>query len=184
MIIFVVALKAEISWLIDLRDLKLIQKEPFSIYSDDRVAVIISRVGYINSAVATSFIINRYKDIQKIINLGIAGAKDTIKIGSLYSINKLIDNIDSSVHFLKTKIFQEATLTTFARPKYDTNNLKTMLVDMEASAFYKSSCFFLNKEKIHIIKIVSDNLDDKQLDISFIEDLFKKNSQKIIKGVL
>ena len=184
MIIFVVALKAEISWLIDTIDIKLDQKTPFEIYKNDKISVIISGVGYINSLIATTYIINRYKDIKKIINIGIAGAKDGIKISSIYSIYKLIDRFDDSIYFLDNVIFEKASLSTYKEEKFDKKGLKSTLVDMEASAFYKACRYFVKKDKIYIIKVVSDNLQNINIDNSHIKDLFDKNKNYLIKELL
>jgi purine-nucleoside phosphorylase len=180
MLYIVVALKSEANILI--KDLKLQKNldENFPIFENDFIKLIISGIGSINSAIATTYLLNTYKASKedKAINIGICGAKDKDKIGKLFSVHKIIDTTTYKVYHLQ-KDENSLAISTYSKPLTNKSILKTPLVDMESSGFYLSCSKFIKKNNIMIKKIVSDNLEDDIRDRDFIDTLFNKHIKKI-----
>ena len=177
MIVFVTAIFSEAKALIEYFELQKVEKKPFLIYQSDNIALIISGMGKINSAVATTYISQKYS-INKIINIGICGANDTKKeIGSLYSIKSIID-ASSSKKFVISDMGE--TLYTFDKIIKDKKLVKRgVLVDMEAFGFYSAASKFVDKKDIKIFKIISDYLETSHIDNDFIYALVKSQMDTI-----
>ncbi len=134
----------------------------FTIFQSDTTALIVSGMTPCNSAIATTYIINRYKHIENIVNLGICAATQTKDmIGSTFQANKLIDDTTHKVYHLKNEqtLLPLQTVTTFATPQDQSSSVKKGLADMEATGFYAAASKFIQRENIYICKVVSDHLN-------------------------
>ena len=71
---------------------KLSQQHPFELYSNDKIAVIITGVGKVAMAGAVTYSMAIFPEIQKplLLNLGIAGHKNK-PLGAMYLADKIID---------------------------------------------------------------------------------------------
>ena len=177
MIVFVTAIFSEAKALIEHFELQKVEKKPFLIYQSDNIALIISKIGKVNSAVATTYISQRYS-IDKIINIGICGTNDSKKeIGSFYKIRSIIDASSSK----KIVIADDGeVLYTFDKIIKDKNlTKKGVLVDMEAFGFYSAALKFVDKNSIKIYKIISDHLKTSHIDNDFIYSLVKNRLDKL-----
>jgi len=177
MIVFVTAIFSEAKALIEYFDLQKVEKKPFLIYQSDNIALIISGIGKVNSAIATTYISQKYS-IDKMINIGICGTNDTKKeIGSLCSIKSIVDASSSK----KIVISNDGeTLYTFDKIIEDKNSVKKgALVDMEAFGFYSAASKFVDKKDIKIYKIISDHLETSHIDNDFIYHLIKNRLEDI-----
>ncbi len=183
MILFVVALKDEAKPLVEFFKL---QHQPaikeFKVYQRDELVLIISGVGKIKSAVATTYIINKFQDIQAVINFGICGCGDLhINTGEILLANKIVDettgkNYFSDISFKHT--FREFPIHTFDKPVMGAA-IRPIGVDMEASGFFEGCLKFVPASKIFSVKIVSDHLDKNEIDPLFVVELIRKHVKEI-----
>ena len=145
---------------------------PFEIFKNDEIIVIISGIGKLNSAIATTYILSTYK-IDFIINFGIAGSSK-FKIGEIFLINKINENLYPDI--LYPHPFKETFINSVDKVITDG---KFNLVDMESEGFFKASTKFLDLDKIFIIKIVSDNLVCFRPDDEFMDNLINPHIKNI-----
>ena len=145
---------------------------PFEIFKNDEIIVIISGIGKLNSAIATTYILSTYK-IDFIINFGIAGSSK-FKIGEIFLINKINENLYPDI--LYPHPFKETFINSVDKVITDG---KFNLVDMESEGFFKASTKFLDLDKIFIIKIVSDNLVCFRPDDKFMDNLINPHIKNI-----
>ncbi len=164
------ALFAEAKSIIEFFKLQCLQKKPYKIYAKNDILLIVSGMGKKNT-LNIKDIFENY-DIKRVINIGIAGCKDTtIEIGSLFCTN----------HELKDIEF--ASLTTVDKALKNPESLDTMLVDMEAEAFLHVSKQYLHVKDIYVLKIVSDHLNITIPTKEFVWKIIKKNLKNISKTV-
>ncbi len=173
------ALLAEAAFLIDTYQLGKIDDEYFTIFANEKMSVIISGIGKVQAAIATTYLLQKYRPNQedKIYNLGIAtSTQEAIMIGSLHRVNKLIDQASAKVyHLAGTGEALSCVEKALTSPK----GIKTPLADMESVGFYLSAKHFISKEQISIIKIVSDKTDTTILPTAAIKALFYKHSKTL-----
>ena len=180
MLYIIVALKAEAKLFIENYDLIKSNDLIFPIYENDQTKLIISGIGSINSAIATTYLLTKYKisSSDRVLNIGMCGSKDKSHIGKLFTIDKIIDKTTNQVYHLK-KSKNSLAISTYPKPLTDNSTLKTPLVDMESSGFYIACSKFIKKDNIMIKKIASDNLDKSIKTQDFIDELFDKHIKKI-----
>ncbi len=157
----VIALKSEAEPIIDFFHLKKIDDKKFQIFKNEKITLIISGIGKIESAIATTYLSPKPDCI--LINIGICGSPKHKK-GELFQIKKIIDKSSAKVVHLKSKnIFNTQSITCCDTSQNDKVNFKNTLVDMESFGFYKSAKKFVKDENIYLIKVVSDNISDNIL---------------------
>ncbi len=178
MIVIVTATFSEAKALVEHFGLIQIQKKPFSIYKNDKILLIISGIGKVNSAIATTYAFSTYKNIDNIINFGICGSNDKEKkIGSFWHIKSVIDK-DSDKKFILKK---DGEMLWCHSKAVTSPPSKKVLVDMESSGFLQAAKHFIDKEKVDIYKIVSDHLDIKEgLKEDLLRNITEENIFKII----
>jgi len=148
------------------------ENSPFEIFKNDEIIVIISGIGKLNSAIATTYILSNY-DIDFCINFGIAGSSK-FEVGEIFLINKINKNLYPDI--LYAHPFKETYIECFDEIKTNGN---FNLVDMESEGFFKSATKFMPLENIFIIKIVSDNLVCFRPDNNFMDNLISPHLQNI-----
>jgi len=161
MINFVVALACEAKPLIQALKLKNVANYAnFPLYENDEFRLIITGIGKLNAATATSYLagLNESEKNNVWLNVGIAGHQDA-NIGSPMLANKIIDG-GSGLNWYPIFIrplttVKSTSLVTqdHAQKEYEPNTL----YDMEAAGFYLAASRFNTTEFIHSLKIVSDN---------------------------
>lgn len=140
--------------------------EPLKIYENEKYILVVCGMGIKKTNEILPFIFEKF-NIQKAINIGIAGCKDkNINLGSLFCCNKDLESISY------------ATITTVNTPLDDSSLLNTTLVDMEADAFLNNAKLNLKDEDIFVFKIVSDYLSKEIPDKSFVYNSIKKSIPK------
>jgi hypothetical protein len=195
MIVIVVATFVESKAIIDIFSLEKFIVKDFEIYQNKEIFLIISGIGTIKSAIATTYIISLVKkeNISNIYNIGIAGCKDTnIKKGSVFLINKIINKCENKSLYpdiLLSHPLDECSISTFSNvvQKSQIIDINSTLVDMESSGFFIASLKFLDLHKISLIKIVSDHLLDSKNDKlckEYILDLIGENISNIQDFIL
>ncbi len=151
------ATKTEAIPLIKALDLKHLAYKPFTIYQNLNHSLIISGIGMIKAAAATSYLLSQKKDA--VCNIGYAAGKE---VGELFYIHKIINHCNNKVfHLPKSPSLPNRACTTFALPQ--TTPSKT-LADMEAAGIAEITKAF--KQPLCVLKIVSDNFDPD----SFLQD--------------
>jgi nucleoside phosphorylase len=183
LIYIITALKAEATPLIGHLKLEKIRSKPFEIYSNQNIILIISGIGNINIAIATTYLLSTFQTAKsdKIYNIGICGSKSTNNdIGELYTIKKIVNqSTNKVVHITNNSDTREESITTTPIAQNSSHKIKTNLVDMESFGFYSSAKLFLPKESIMIIKIVSDKVDDTILGKNIIYSLLENKIEEI-----
>jgi hypothetical protein len=165
----------EVKFLIDYYKLKKIDA-PFEVFKNDRLIVIISNKGLINSAISSTYILSKY-DIKFIINFGLAGAVNReFKIGDIALINK-IENYYPDI--LLKHPFKEASISCFEEVVTNDIGITSDLVDMESVGFFRSSSKFLSIDKIFLIKVVSDYLECFIPSDDFLKDILNSKIEII-----
>ncbi len=160
--IILCATKQEAWPLIEALKMKKSVHEPFAIFENQKDTLLITGIGKIRAAAATSYILTRSP--QPVLNVGYAAGNET---GRLYAIKKVIDADTDKVYHLQTpEGFEKGVCSTFSKPV--TKSLST-LADMEASAIVSTAKIF--KQPVTILKIVSDSFEPAkcQKDSSLIE---------------
>ena len=177
MTVIVCAIFSEAKALIELYDLKQTAKKPFDIFENDDIALIISNIGKINAAIATTYAA-LLKQPDKMINIGICAANNSSKkIGSLNSIKSIIDASSGK----KVVISNEGEiLYCFDKSVKDKKGLKeNILIDMESYGFYMAASRVVKKEDIKIYKIISDHLEVSHINSKFVYTLVKNSLKEI-----
>ncbi len=177
------ALEAEITELIGHLKLKKIESKPFKTYSNQDITLIISGIGNINAAIATTYILSTFQISKndKIYNIGICGSKaNHDDIGELYTIKKIVDQSTNKViHITNNSNTKQENITTTPIAQNSSHKIKTNLVDMESFGFYSSAKLFLPKENILIIKVVSDKISNTILDKEIVSSLIKNKIKEV-----
>ncbi len=148
---------------------KLIQNktyEPLKIFENETYILVVGGIGRNQTEAILPFIYENF-EINKTINIGIAGSKDkSIKLGSLFCVNHVLNGIPRT------------TITTVDAPFDDSSLLETTLVDMEADSFLTVSKKYLSQKDIYVFKVVSDYLSKNIPDKSFVYNSIKKSIAK------
>lgn len=194
MLYIVTALYIEAKPLISLFNLKKDNTyTKFQVFSNENIKLIISGTGKIKSATALTYLISN-KDIKEndyIINIGfIANSNNSSQLGDIVYISK-IQNAYSDTTFYPEMIYKhnflEGSLTTF--DKIIENKIENIeYIDMEAYGFFQTASIFFKKDKIIVLKIISDILKEKVKDrilFDFKDDnLFNESYKKIYDFLL
>ena len=194
MLYIVTALYIEAKPLISLFNLKKDNTyTKFQVFSNENIKLIISGTGKIKSATALTYLISN-KDIKEneyIINIGfIASLNNNSQLGDIVYISK-IQNAYSDTTFYPEIIYKhnflEGSLTTF--DKIIDNKIENIeYIDMEAYGFFQTASIFFKKDKIIVLKIVSDilkeNVEDRILINFKDENLFNESYKKIYDFLL
>ncbi len=155
----ITALLAEASPIITHFALEKCEDKIFSIYENESIKLIVSGIGKVNAASATTYLLQKQqvKKEDKIVNIGTCTTtKETIMIGALHNICKIVDFATSSVYHLNT---QGEAITCVDKPLESNKGIKTPLADMESSGFYLAAKRFSKHAPIMIVKVVSDKTD-------------------------
>ena len=127
-------------------------------FANDMARLVVSGVGELRSAIATTALACRFPNSGKIwLNVGIAGHRDAA-IGSGFIANRVSSDNSKDVYF--PQIVARAPW-----PGIETRTLRApstcyqpnCLFDMEAYGFYSAALAVSTLEFIHVFKAVSDN---------------------------
>ena len=163
MILIHTALLCEAQSFIEYYKLNKTDSNP-KIYANDTLIICISGVGEDNTIQSLNYIFKNFT-IEKAFNIGIAGCNNAqINIGSLYSINRHLKEI------------QSLPLITSNNVITNSNEVQTTLYDMEG-LFFNTLCLnYLSEENIYIFKVVSDHLSNEKLSKDYIKSLISKQT--------
>ena len=190
MLYIVTALYIEAKPLISLFNLKKDNSyTKFQVFSNEDVKLIISGTGKVKSATALTYLVSK-EDIKKndyIVNIGFVASNKNSQLGDIVYVSK-IQNAYSDFDFYPEMIYKhnflEGSLTTFdsiVEKKIE----NTEYIDMEAYGFFQTASIFFKKDKIMVLKIVSDILKNKAEDRILVdfkdENLFSESYNDIYK---
>ncbi|OAI02742.1 hypothetical protein [Methylomonas methanica] len=140
---------------------KLPQKQPFALYRNADIVVVISGVGKIAMAGAVAYAMAQFPDVAQpiLLNFGIAGHRQQA-LGSCFLADKITD-AETQRRFYPQLAFDApcSTLPLITLSRADADYSDENLRDMEASAFYEIAVKFSSSELIHCLKVVSDNAE-------------------------
>ena len=152
---------------------------PFRRFESGEITLVVSGVGKIPSAIATTWVLNQGEcsEDSTALNFGLCGCADTgVPRGSLVIINKITDHGSGRTFYpdlLLRHTLVESALTTHDAPVFcrrPGGDLKGM-ADMEASGFFQAATKVLPVERIHCLKLVWDYLEARELEAEAVEDL-------------
>ena len=190
MLYIVTALYIEAKPLISLFNLKKDNSyTKFQVFSNEDIKLIISGTGKVKSATALTYLISK-EDIKKndyIVNIGFVASNKNSQLGDIVYVSK-IQNAYSDFDFYPEMIYKhnflEGSLTTFdSIIEKKIENIE--YIDMEAYGFFQTASIFFKKDKIMVLKIVSDILENKAEDRILVdfkdENLFTESYNNIYK---
>ena len=157
----------------------------FPIYKNEVTGqlLIISGIGQMNAAAATSYICGRYNVPAWVawINIGIAGYAQE-PLGKLFQVAKVTNERQTRVAYPGFRFSKLTPLTTLITREQPCNDYKTdTLYDMEGLAFAELASRFSCNELTFLFKVVSDT-NAKQLrriKPSYVEKLLAQNMRTI-----
>lgn len=180
---FVTALMIEAAPIIEHFKLKKdLAVHTYQVYKNSDIALIVSGVGKIKSAMAEVYLFTLYQATEKdlLINLGFCGASSSkYNIGSLLLINKITD-IDTDYDYypdvLCGRALPNEALCCYSKPlkKEDYKFESNVFCDMESSGIMEASKKFLYAHQIIILKVISDFLSPENLSKDMLKGLIKK----------
>ena len=180
MINLLIALNAEAKPIRQALGLKSIQDSaPWRCYANDEYRLVVTGVGRLNMAMATSWLYGAYGLASLWVNIGSAGHKD-VEVGRVVIANKVEDGLSGEICLIPilSNNLPVASVKTV-------DSVQGMLsddvyYDMEAAGFIQATRRVTDRERAHAIKVVSDNglerterLDERQLE-AIIESATEK----------
>jgi len=157
-----------------LEHLKLspLHQTPFKIYGNDEYQLIISGIGRLNAAIATTWAFSLTPSIHLALNIGIAAALPEYgKVGELRLIHHVIDHATNRHYFsdlLLQSSLKESHLTTMDQP---CSAPIDGCVDMEGAGFFEAAMKHLSVDRIFLLKIISDPFAPRRFEKGEIEAL-------------
>jgi hypothetical protein len=164
MILITTALMIEAQPLKAALNLSLVGGQPFPVFKNEEVILIVTGTGSHRAAAATGWALGRYQAIKIALNVGFAGALEEVaELHQWYGIHSIRDkNTDRLLvpDRLWDLQFPEKALLTVGKP---VTGLIAWdgLVDMEGSGFYEAARQVLSPDKIYLLKWISDYLTGK-----------------------
>lgn len=185
MIHIVAAMHAEVRPLIERWNMKRdLSFNGYDLFRCDDIALILSGIGKIKSAIATTRLLATLSDGEKccVVNLGICGAPAKIERGTLLWINKLTDQASHRRFYPDNLVkhgLAEASLITYDRVLNSGEQASAEPVDMEASGFFEAANAVLPTSHIAILKLVSDHFDLSQISPDLVSKLVADRADEI-----
>lgn len=142
-----------------------------NLFGNDRFWVFVGGVGKKMSDNSEKLLAHHQFD--KIVNIGTAGVNHkSVEIGTLFCVNRLIDGIETAI------------LQTVSKPQTLSDSPHELtLFDMEGEYFLSVANKYFDPSKILVFKIVSDYLDSKILEKSFVSALVKAKIHKVLENI-
>lgn len=184
MILIVTALMLEATPIIDFFKLKKdMSVLPYSVYRGSDIALIVSGVGKIKSAIAAVYLCSAYgfghSDV--LINIGFCGAGGKLhEVGSLLVANKITD-MDTRRDYYPDIFCGDGLplvpLQCFSKPvkAEDVQEQTELFCDMESAGIMEASKKFFYAHNILILKIISDYLAPERLDKAQLKSYIENN---------
>ncbi|WP_024834684.1 nucleoside phosphorylase [Ruminiclostridium josui] len=184
MIFIVTALMLEAAPIIDYFKLKKdMTIHPYSVYKGSDIALIVSGVGKLKSAMASVFLYNLYGSGKNdvLINIGFCGTNSKrFNTGSLLIANKITD-IDTGMDYYPDVFFGEGIpqipVQCYSKvvKSTDLTEQKELFCDMESAGIMEASKKFFFSHNVLVLKIISDYLEPEKLDKAKLKSYIEMN---------
>lgn len=161
MILITTALRAEARPIIDGLGLKGINT-PFDVYLNDDCILIITGVGSIKSATGVGWAFGNYANITGAVNIGTAGG-NLIEVGKTVIANAVELHRQNYVQIpdiLYHHELSEYKCVTSDNVVKNVDECEPAVYDMEAYGFMSAAGNFLTNDKIAVLKVVSDDINN------------------------
>jgi nucleoside phosphorylase len=138
------------------------------VFNDENCSLLITGVGVDRVKSTLPIFLERIPDFDNFVlfNVGIAGGHpDKTEIGEVYPVNKVTNDETHDKYFLTIPAkneFNTMFLTTVAKGITAGHVGYEELVDMEAAIITAIAISYLNIDKIAVIKVVSDHMDNAE----------------------
>jgi len=179
MVYFICAFEAEARALIEHYKLQKDQNQPYPLFSNEEMIILISGMGQENAKKAVDYLLLQYIPTRDdiLINLGICAAQEKFPIGSLLKVQSLRNESES----FELEIFDSALekVSCFSSKQVLTRTQKTDIAEMEAITVYKVASAFFAPSKIIFFKVVSDHFKPFKIKKQFIIDLIRGHIKEI-----
>ncbi len=191
MINIITAIKPEANPLIEKLGLKKdMSSKHFPLYGNDSYRLIISGTGKVKAAMACLHLYNYNKEFtfssshDLYINIGFCGTNSLERIpGDLILINKVIDMDTKKEYYpdiyFKYNIMEKPLNCSPVPVEYSSINKHEAYYDMESSGIMEFSEKYLETHQTLIIKIISDYLSPKKINISLLNNILVENIPSI-----
>ncbi|MBC8400776.1 MAG: hypothetical protein H8E14_04750 [Candidatus Marinimicrobia bacterium] len=161
----------------------------FDVFRNEQITLIVSGIGRLKAAVATTHILDRLSGNQPLIilNIGIAGSSNFEHgVGNSFLINKIIDTNTVRKYYPDLLFKHELPEIQIATFDQIVTNAETIgdyygLMDMEAVGFATAALTFLSPHQVVLLKIVSDHLDVDHLSATSVSKLIADEMPAIEK---
>jgi hypothetical protein len=166
MIYFFVALMCEARPLIRAYHMKQICDYPFLIYKGKSALCIVTKPGQFFMQTAVAYVCGKFPIFDALINVGVAGHQEAA-IGTLFICHS-VESLGKTQKFYPSFHYrtQEKSAALLTVDHIETQYLDKTLYDQEGYAFCNTARILSQLEKIHLIKIVSDNLSHPTSEVS------------------
>jgi len=153
----VTALKAEAQAFVDRYKLTKSKLSEFTLFSNQKLMLIISGIGVENARKATQALINHYDitDEDSYYNIGVCGASKTYSIGQTLQIGSIVYQEERYTFDTKKKEIV-CVDTAYADQGFE-------IVDMESFGFYDAVIHNPAIKNFAIIKVVSDHFEPQSV---------------------
>ncbi len=182
------AFESEARALIDTYRLHKEQSEPFAVFANSKICLIISGLGQENAKGASRYLLEQFAPSYQdsLINLGICAAQEQFEIGTLLQIKTLRNaQADYSLSCGASHIPCVSCLSTSTVQE---KSIQEDIAEMEAFSIFESLQEHFAPENIRFFKVVSDHfkpfIPKKQLVISLIQAHIKtlKSEIELLQG--
>ena len=183
MIYILCAFEAEARALLDAYKLQKRETEPFKLFVNDEILVIISGMGQDKAKNALEYLLLNHPNTQKdiFINLGTCAGQKEFSIGELVQVKQLQNKEES--HLLCTNFSSLRSVTCFSSTLPLDRPTPTDIAEMEAMAIYTVVSQYFPLKQISFLKIISDNFNPIRHSKSFIIELTTRNINTIKKHI-
>ncbi len=151
----------------------------YPLYRKGDISLVISGYGAQNSAMATTWLhqTNEFRPDAIWINVGIAG-HPSHAVGTSLLANEIVDTTTGNIWVLEVDDMtnlQSERIFTLDQP--DTGYSRDGMIDMEAAGFYRSALECTTSDRIHCLKVISDNRDNptNNLNGRLVSQLIREN---------
>ena len=157
-----------------------LRHKPFQVFEGERARLVVTGTGGVNAGCGVAYLLasNAPDSNDIIINIGTAGSV-RFAAGTAVACNKAVNAATGKVFYpemIWKHPFAEGSVATHVKPVSAGDiDMDCDMADMECGFFYEAALFFMPAHRIHIVKIVSDNLDPGSVTKEDIEALARRN---------
>ncbi|MEG6612541.1 nucleoside phosphorylase [Pseudoclostridium thermosuccinogenes] len=188
MVLIVTALMIEAAPIIEhFRLKKDMAIHEFPVYRNSDIALIVSGVGKVKSAMASAYLYSIYgkKEEDILVNIGFCGAGSSrYPPGTMLLINKITD-MDTGRDYYPDVFFGQdmpkESVRCYSKPvmREDVGENIDIFCDMESSGIMEAANKFVYSHNVAILKIVSDYLNPQNLDKEQLKGLVRNQVPQV-----